>query len=50
MSDKSFLDRVNDLSSEFDQDIVQEVVSFVKSESSRSFCQPKNKFISDSDA
>jgi len=49
-SDQSFITRVNTLSGEFDQNIVKEVVSFVKAESSRSFCQPKNKFISDSDA
>ena len=49
-SDKSFIARVDSLSANFDQAVVQEVVSFIKAESSRSFCQPKNNFISESDA
>lgn len=49
-SDQSFIARLNDLSADFDQEVVKEVVSFVKAESSRSFCQPKNNLISQSDA
>jgi len=39
---KNFIARLDSAASEFEEKIVQEVVSFVKSESSRSFCQPKN--------
>ena len=49
-SDASFLARLDALAPSFNQEVVKEVVSFVKSESSRSFCQPKNNFISESDA
>lgn len=41
-SEKSFSARVEEISKEFSSKTVQEVVSFVKSESSRSFCQPKS--------
>lgn len=41
--EKSFSARVEEISKEFESQAVQEVVSFVKSESSRSFCQPKDK-------
>ncbi len=34
--------RVENLAKEFQSPVVQEVANFVKSESSRSFCQPKN--------
>jgi len=47
VSDKSFLVRVNALAADYDQGVVQEVINFVKAESSRSFCQPKNNFISE---
>lgn len=47
VSDKSFFARVNELSVNYDQGVVQEVINFVKAESSRSFCQPKNNFISE---
>ncbi len=41
-SEKSFSVRVEEISKEFSSETVQEVASFVKSESSRSFCQPKS--------
>jgi UDP-N-acetylglucosamine acyltransferase len=41
-----FSTRVENLAKNFESQVVQEVVSFVKSESSRSFCQPKNNSIS----
>lgn len=37
-----FSTRVEELAKEFDSEVVKEVASFVKSESTRSFCQPKN--------
>ncbi len=49
-SDESFIARLDSLAPEFSQNSVKEVISFVKSESSRSFCQPKNNFTLDSDA
>jgi len=49
-SESSFLARLDALSPNFDQEAVKEVVSFVKSESSRSFCQPKSNFVPESDA
>ncbi len=42
---ESFLTRVEKTSQEFDSKLVDEVVNFVKSESSRSFCQPKDDLI-----
>lgn len=39
---KNFIARLDSLAPNFEEKIIQEVVSFVKSESSRSFCQPKN--------
>jgi UDP-N-acetylglucosamine acyltransferase len=41
-----FANRVADLAKEFQNQSVQEVVAFVKSESARSFCQPKEGSIS----
>lgn len=38
----SFSNRVDELAKEFPSQVVQEVAAFVKAESSRSFCQPKN--------
>lgn len=49
-NDKSFLARIDQLVVDFDQDAVKEVVSFIKAESSRSLCQPKNNLNSESDA
>ena len=37
----NFSKRVEDLAQEFPSEVVNQVVSFVKNESSRSFCQPK---------
>jgi len=39
---KNFVTRLDELSPEFSEKIVKEVVSFVKSQTSRSFCQPKH--------
>jgi UDP-N-acetylglucosamine acyltransferase len=41
----SFVARVSELSKEFPSQVVQDVVQFVKSESSRSFCQPKDVIV-----
>lgn len=43
--EKSFITRVDEIASEYNEDVVKEVVSFVKSETSRAFCQPKNGVI-----
>ncbi|MBU6140833.1 MAG: acyl-ACP--UDP-N-acetylglucosamine O-acyltransferase [Proteobacteria bacterium] len=40
-NEKSFSLRVAEASQEFESKVVQEIVTFVKSESARSFCQPK---------
>ena len=47
-SDKKteFSTRVENLAKTFESPVVQEVAAFVKSETSRSFCQPKNGTIS----
>ncbi len=44
-----FSARVEDLAKEFESPVVQEVAAFVKSESARSFCQPKDGVISGND-
>jgi UDP-N-acetylglucosamine acyltransferase len=41
----AFHQRVEDLAKEFSSEAVQDVAAFVKSESTRSFCQPKNGVI-----
>lgn len=44
-----FSTRVEELAKEFESPVVQEVAAFVKTESSRSFCQPKDGTISGND-
>ena len=44
-----FSTRVEDLAKSFSSPVVQEVAAFVKSESTRSFCQPKDGVISGND-
>lgn len=44
-NDGSFIKRVDAAASEFNNDAVRDVIDFIKSESSRSFCQPKNGVI-----
>jgi len=41
--DKNFSVRVEQFAKEFSSQVVQDVAAFVKTESSRSFCQPKSK-------
>ena len=45
----NFSKRVEELAQEFSSKTVQDVAGFVKSESARSFCQPKNAIIKDSE-
>lgn len=45
--DNNFSSRVEDLAKIFPSQVVKDVAAFVKSESSRSFCQPKDNFNSE---
>ncbi len=45
--DGQFSTRAENLAKNFDSQVVQEVVSFVKSETSRNFCQPKSNINSE---
>ncbi len=43
-NDAGFSTRVDNFAKDFSSPLVQEVVKFIKTESARSFCQPKNNF------
>ncbi|MDX2083571.1 MAG: acyl-ACP--UDP-N-acetylglucosamine O-acyltransferase [Rickettsiales bacterium] len=42
VNEDNFLKRVNDAKGDFSSETVKQVIKFLESESSRSFCQPKN--------